>query len=161
MKLSMFVLVIMCLLPLTACDFSDRSLPRDFYSMQKDPPGEPVGTMWLGMTRDEQSAATGVFSDASEVRVRYVDNAFASMTSVTFYIHPIGVTWDMAPDQIKAHYTKDPEVTITEESNLLTATKTIDDVTYYVRVVLYDDGVVKEINITNDPTLDELRFTVR
>jgi len=157
-KLRMLLLAALCALPLCGC--TEQSLPRDFYSMKKDVCGvEPVGTIWLGMARDVQIGAVGDLFNNLEIRCHYdQNNTLISMTSIVTYCYPLGISWDMTADQIKAHYAKDPEVTLREDPNLLTFTKTIDGTLYYVRYVMYDDGAIKEINQTTDPTSDPLKF---
>ena len=143
------------LLFFTACGSS--STPRDFFSLKKD----DGGTVWLGITEEEQWTIIPSIETRSDhmLRVRYRDNVLKSITSVAHMYHPVGLTFDMTAPEIKAFYAKDPEVTVTEEPNLLTAAKTIDGTLYYVRVVFYNDGTVKEFNQTVDPSLDELQFT--
>ena len=153
-----FLLAVLLALPLAAC--GPKSSARDFYSMNKVPPGDITGTIWLGMTKDEVQAATYDIASHMEARVHY-DKSTGQMTSVTSivkYIHPVGVTWDMNREQVKAFYAKDPAVTVTEAPNLLTAAKTIDGTVYYARYVFYDDDTIKEINMTTDPSYDTLKF---
>jgi len=157
MKKPLLFLLAVLLLPLAACGKA-APLPRDFYSMQTEPPKTDLGTMWLGMTQDEQQQATGYIRSDEEVRVRFRDGVLKSMTSVVTYIHPPGVTFDMTPDGLKAYFAAMPDVTVTESPNLITAARTIDGTLYYMRAVYYNDGTMKELNVTVDPTIDPLVF---
>ena len=143
---------------LSACTHSS---PRDFYSMVSsgNSPNGNVWTIWLGMTKEEEFAAThgGINSDF-EVRLRIRDGIVKSLTSSSSCYYPVGLAWNMTRDDIKAFYAKDPGVAITDAPNLLTVTKTIDGTLYYIRIVFYDDGTIKEINQTIDPTIDTLKF---
>jgi len=145
------------LLPLAAC--GQRSSPRDFYSMAVDSPHVPVGTAWLGMTTDEMYPAVGSITNNQEVRTHLVNGVITSMTAITSYCHPVGLTWDMSRDDIAAYYKKDPAVTVDTASdpNMLTATKTIGGTLYYARIVFYSDGTVEQMNLTTDPSLDALK----
>ena len=159
-KCMVFAVSLGILVFLSACGGSAPQ-PRDFYSMEQGEPAPPEnqGTIWLGMVKEEQEAAIGpVRDDIGGLRLRYRDGVLKSMTAYTVQLHPVGLTFAMTQEEIKAYYAADPEVTITEEPNLLTATKTIDGTLYYVRVVFYNDGEIKEINQTVDPTIDELVF---
>ena len=153
------LLAALFVLPLAGC--GEQSLPRDFYSLHSaTEQGVDVGTIWLGMTKEEQRAAIG---DASGLvtlilKLGYVNDILVSMTGLTGVNHPVGITFDMTKDQIEAYYAKDPDVTVTEEPNLLTATKTIDGTLYYTRIVLWNDGTIKETNQTTDPSVYQLQF---
>jgi len=157
-KLSVLLLALLLALPLTACGSKGSS--RDFYSMRRADSGTTVAVMWLGMTRAEQETATNWLGNNQEVRVHYDGDTLVSMTAIVSYFMPVGLTWDMTKDDIKAYYAKDPSVTVDDAStpNLLTDTKTIGGTLYTVRIVFYNDGTIKEMNQTTDPTQDALKF---
>ena len=155
-RLLLYVFLILLALPLAGC--GRKSSPRDFYSMVREAAIEHPGTCWLGMTREEVFGAVWDMNSGNVARVRYQDDLLASVTSMSQYIHPVGVTFEMTRDEVKAFYAKDAQVMVTEEANLLTFTKTIDGTVYYVRYVLYKDDTIKEINQTTDPELDEMQF---
>ena len=153
------VLLLFALLILLLPSCGPSGTVRDFYSMERREPGQKEGVMWLGMTKDEQWAATGSdLSAGSMARVRYRDGTLQSMTAISKFFRPLGMRWDMKRDDIKAIFAKDPEVTVTEEPQLLTAAKTINGIVYYTRVAFYDDGVIKLFNQTTDLSMDSMEM---
>ena len=148
------IILLSSALLLTACGGKGPQ-EKDFYSMTRDDNG---GIMWLGMTLEEQRAATGWQGNNKEVRLKFRDNLLVSMTSVVTYFHPLGVTYDMAPADLSAYFAKDPAVTVTQGPNLLTAAKIIDGTQYFMRFVIYDDGTIKEITQAVDLTLDPPQY---
>ena len=154
MKWMVLTSLAVLLMLLAAC--GKKSSPSDFYSMDFDE--STKGTIVLGMTQEEERAAIDNLYTRSNriIRFRYVDGVLKSVSSTAHYFHPVGITWDMNREALLAHFAKDSEVMVTEEPNVLTATKTIDGTLYYIRIVVYDDGTIKEVNQTVDPSLDEL-----
>ena len=154
MRKWLFLALALLLLPLSAC--GGGSSPRDFYSMVADEPHVPAGVAWLGMTTDEMFTAVGSITNNQEIRTHFENGVIASMTAITHYCHPLGITWEMSKDDLKALYAKNPAIGVSESPNMLTAAQTIGGTLYYQRVKFYDDGTIEQINETTDPGLDAM-----